>query len=221
MIATDAKTADAVLFQLKSLGEAQAETVATRLGITVQGVRQRLDRLLAGGMVAYADKALGRGRPRRMWSLTPEAASLFPDTHAQLTVDLIGAVRSELGETAFSRLLQRRANEIAGAYRKKLVGETDMPGKLAALAEIRSAEGYMARVEELPGDGYLLIEDHCPICAAATVCQGFCSIELEVFKSLLDEGWQIERQDHLLSGARRCTYRITPASVPDGQVAAN
>jgi predicted ArsR family transcriptional regulator len=221
MTATDAKTADAVLFQLKSLGEAQAETIATRLGIAVQGVRQRLDRLLAGEMVVYSDKVQGRGRPRRMWSLAPQAASLFPDTHAQLTVDLIGAIRSELGERAFSRLLQRRAKEIAGAYRKKLAGETDMLGKLAALAEIRSAEGYMARLEALPSDGYLLIEDHCPICAAATACQGFCSIELEIFKSLLDKGWQIERQDHLLSGARRCTYRITPASVAAAQVAGN
>ena len=36
------KTAgDAILFQLKSLGEAQAETLARRLGISVQAVRQR------------------------------------------------------------------------------------------------------------------------------------------------------------------------------------
>jgi predicted ArsR family transcriptional regulator len=40
------KTAgDAILFQLKSLGEAQAETLARRLGISVQAVRQRLERL--------------------------------------------------------------------------------------------------------------------------------------------------------------------------------
>ena len=72
----------------------------------------------------------------------------------------------------------------------------------------------MAQLEELPAEGYLLIEDHCPICAAAIACQGFCSIELEVFRGLLDDGWQIERQDHLLSGARRCTYRITRAVAP-------
>jgi hypothetical protein len=36
---------DAILFQLKSLGEPQAETVARRLRISVQAVRQRLERL--------------------------------------------------------------------------------------------------------------------------------------------------------------------------------
>jgi predicted ArsR family transcriptional regulator len=220
MMAADAKTADAVLFQLKSLGEAQAETVARRLGITVQAVRQRLDRLLDENLVEFSDQTRGRGRPRRMWSMTPRATSLFPDTHAQLTVDLIGTIRSELGDAAFSRLLARRAGGIIAAYRKRLGREPNMARKLSALAEIRSAEGYMARLESLPGEGYLLIEDHCPICAAALACQGFCSIELEVFRSLLDEGWQIERQDHLLLGARRCTYRITPTAAPVVQAAA-
>ncbi|MGA8761069.1 MAG: metalloregulator ArsR/SmtB family transcription factor [Stellaceae bacterium] len=207
--ASDTKTADAVLFQLKSLGEAQAETIATRLGITVQAVRQRLDRLLAGGLVAYADNVVGRGRPRRMWSLTPQAVSLFPDTHAQLTVDLIGTIRSELGEAAFSQLLRRRTEGIAANYRRRLPPEPDIRGKLAALVEIRTAEGYMARLEELPEGGYRLIEDHCPICAAAIACQGFCSAELEVFQKLLGDEWRIERLDHLLAGARRCSYRIT------------
>jgi predicted ArsR family transcriptional regulator len=221
MPAADAKTTDAILFQLKSLGEAQAETIAMRLGITVQAVRQRLDRLLDENLVEFSDQPRGRGRPRRIWSLTPKATSLFPDTHAQLTVDLIGTIRSELGEKAFGRLLQRRSEEIAVSYRHRLAREPDMAGKLAALADIRSAEGYMARLEELPGEGYLLVEDHCPICAAATVCQGFCSVELEVFRGLLDDGWQIERRDHLLSGARRCTYRITPTMAPVPQAPEN
>ena len=46
------KTAgDAILFQLKSLGEAQAETIARRLRVSVQAVRQRLERLLAETLV--------------------------------------------------------------------------------------------------------------------------------------------------------------------------
>ena len=76
---------------------------------------------------------------------------------------------------------------------------------------MRSAEGYMARVEALADEVFLLVEDHCPICAAAMSCQGFCRIELRVFRDLLGPEWHIEREDHLLTGARRCTYRINPA----------
>jgi predicted ArsR family transcriptional regulator len=205
-------TGDAILFQLKSLGDAQAETLARRLRISVQAVRQRLERLLAEQLVEFADQPKGRGRPRRMWSLTTQAASLFPDTHAQLTVDLISSIRAELGETALTRLLDRRAQEVTATYRKKLDREPDVGGKLRALAEARSAEGYMARLDEQSDGTYLLVEDHCPICAAATICQGFCSVELKVFRNLLGPEWQIERQDHLLAGARRCTYQIARTS---------
>jgi predicted ArsR family transcriptional regulator len=204
--------ADAILFQLKSLGEAQAETLARRLGISVQAVRQRLDRLLAEDLVSFCDRARGRGRPRRLWSLAPSAAALFPDTHAQLTVDLIGSIRRELGEPAFARLLQRRCCDITAAYRTRLARHQTVERKLEGLAELRSAEGYMARLERHPDGGFLLIEDHCPICAAATVCQGFCSIELEVFRRLLGSAWDIAREDHVLGGGRRCSYRIIPAA---------
>ena len=128
-------TGDAILFQLKSLGDAQAETLARRLRISVQAVRQRLERLLAEQLVEFVDQPSGRGRPRRMWSLTTQAVSLFPDTHAQLTVDLIGSIRAELGDTAFTRLLDRRAQEITATYRKKLDREPDVARKLRALAD--------------------------------------------------------------------------------------
>lgn len=121
-------------------------------------------------------------------------------------------MRSELGEAALARLLERRREQITAAYQRRLGGEPGITKKLTALADMRSAEGYMARVETLADEGYLLIEDHCPICAAAMSCQGFCSIELGIFRNLLGRGWDIERQDHLLTGARRCTYRTTPAA---------
>ena len=202
---------DAILFQLKSLGEAQAEMLARRLGISVQAVRQRLERLLTENLVAFSDHAHGRGRPRRLWSLAPGTASLFPDTHAQLTVDLIGTIRSELGETALAKLLERRREQVTASYRKGLAREPDIGRKLTALADMRSAEGYMARVEVLADEVFLFVEDHCPICAAAMSCQGFCRMELRVFRDLLGPEWHIEREDHLLTGARRCTYRINPA----------
>jgi predicted ArsR family transcriptional regulator len=34
---------------------------------------------------------------------------------------------------------------------------------------------------EKEGKEYFLIENHCPICAAATECQGFCRAELSNF----------------------------------------
>ena len=56
--------------------------------------------------------------------------------------------------------------------------------------------------------GMLLIENHCPICAAATFCQGFCRAEKAIFENILGAGTRVERMEHIVKGGRRCTYRI-------------
>jgi predicted ArsR family transcriptional regulator len=57
-------------------------------------------------------------------------------------------------------------------------------------------------------DGFVLLENHCPVCAAARSCQGLCREELTLFRRVLGRDVQVERIDHLLAGARRCAYRI-------------
>lgn len=74
---------------------------------------------------------------------------------------------------------------------------------------VRSAEGYMAETRR-DGDDFLFIENHCPICAAAQACMGFCRSELELFRQVLGEDVRVEREEHILLGARRCAYRISP-----------
>src|SRR5262249_15531149 len=85
--------------------------------------------------------------------------------------------------------------------------------RVARLAEARSREGYMAECRP-DGDGYLLIENHCPICTAATACQGFCRAELDVFQRALGDEVSVERAEHIIGGDRRCAYRVALKCVP-------
>ncbi len=64
----------------------------------------------------------------------------------------------------------------------------------------------MADYEEQADGTLLFIENHCPICAAAAACQGFCRAELTLFREVL--GAKVERTEHILNGARRCAYTI-------------
>jgi predicted ArsR family transcriptional regulator len=74
----------------------------------------------------------------------------------------------------------------------------------------------MAEWSPDPGGGFLLVENHCPICAAAAACQGFCRAELQAFRNALGPDVVVERAEHILAGARRCAYRIT-SSAPQAQ----
>jgi predicted ArsR family transcriptional regulator len=206
-------TADTLLLLLKSRGESTAASLARTLRVSPQAVREQLTRLRSDGLVSYRDESHGVGRPRRQWRLTDRAQARFPDTHAELTVELIDAVREELGEEALERLVRHRERRTLDLYRKRLRHCRTTAEKVAVLVEQRSDEGYMA-VSEKVADGWLLIERHCPICAAARTCRGFCRAELEIFRSVLGDGCAVERSEHLLAGDRRCAYLVRPSPGP-------
>ena len=64
------------------------------------------------------------------------------------------------------------------------------------------------------GQGYILVENHCPICVAATACQGFCRAELDTFRNVLGPDASVERAEHIVAGDRRCVYRILRSGSP-------
>jgi predicted ArsR family transcriptional regulator len=203
-------TPERILFLLKTRAPLGAASLARELGITAMGVRQHLARLAAAGLVQHADERAAVGRPKRSWRLTAQGHARFPDSHAQVTVELIGAVRAVFGEKGLDRLIATRERETLERYRRALEPVRSPAARLRRLAKLRSVEGYMAECRS-EGDGaFLLIENHCPICAAAQSCQGFCRSELALFRAVLPD-LAVERTDHLLAGARRCAYRISAA----------
>ena len=201
-------TADNILFFIKTKGPTSTATLAQALGMTAEAARQQVQKLVASGLIeGQQAEVSGVGRPRQDWALTPAGHSRFPDTHAQLTVQLIGSIRQLFGEEGLDRLISQREGEMRKDYLKACSGLAGIPKKLDKLASLRAAEGYMARVEK-DGKDWLLIEDHCPICAAATSCQGFCRSELQLFSEVIGEAASVTREEHLLAGARRCVYRV-------------
>jgi len=203
---------DHILLTLKTRGPQETLAIAQGLGVSRQAALQTLERLAADGLVGHATTRRGVGRPRRLWSLTEKAQTRFPDTHAQLTVEMLEAVREEFGEAGVERLIARRERAAEAAYATAMAPAKTLEARVARLADLRAAEGYMAEWSRLPDGGWLLVENHCPICAAAAACQGFCRAELALFQAALGDGARIERTDHILAGARRCAYRISRAA---------
>ncbi|MCP8884170.1 transcriptional regulator [Devosia sp. XJ19-1] len=193
---------------LKMQGSLSATALGDRLGTTSEAARQQLARLAEEGLVEARSASAGVGRPTQLWGLTPAAQSRFPDTHAALTVQLLDIVRTRLGDEALDAIISVREADTRSAYVAAVEPAPDLKARVAALADLRSQEGYMAAWTEQPDGSLLLIENHCPICAAATACQGFCRAELEVFRSVLGPDVEVERQEHIVSGGRRCTYSI-------------
>ena len=207
--------ADRLLGVIKRRGPQSAADLAAALGITAEAVRQQLLHLEQDGLVR-SEAVQGKvGRPSRLWHLTSDGHARFPDTHAELTVQLIDAMHAELGSAAVERVIDARQAETQRSYQAALNGTRSLAARVARLAEIRAREGYMAEWRR-NGKEFILLENHCPICAAARACQGFCRSELDLFRTVLGPDVAVERTEHLLQGARRCAYRITPAVTKAG-----
>ena len=205
---TPDRSPDRILFHLKTRGPQTAADIGSRLSMSSAGARQHLLKLEEATLVESEDRREGRGRPRKYWRLTQRGHDRFPDRHSDLTLDLLKSTREVFGEAGIQKLIRHRERASIADYRKFVGERRSLRQTLAALAEIRSREGYMASVTEDPRGSFLLIENHCPICAAATACQGLCRSELAIFRAVLGADVTIERTDHILAGARRCAYRV-------------
>ncbi len=113
-----------------------------------------------------------------------------------------------MGENALDLLISDREKHTYQRYEKALSNASTLEQRLETLTRLRSDEGYMAEWKK-SGKEYFLIENHCPICAAATECQGFCRAELRNFRSLIGKEYNVERINHIISDGHRCVYRIT------------
>ncbi|MCA9299633.1 MAG: transcriptional regulator [Phycisphaerales bacterium] len=201
-----------VLHRLKVQGGATLAELAEALDLTTEAVRQHLQAMATEGLVeSETVPPSGRGRPATRWTLGAAALEAFPDAHADLTVGLLKAARSTLGESGLLRVIDARAEAQVEQYRAAMALRRALRDRVEILASIRSREGYMAEVIEEADGVFVLVEHHCPICAAASACQGLCASELDVFRRTLGEGIEVERITHLLSGGERCAYRIRRA----------
>ena len=202
------KTRRAIVKLLKTEGEMDSAQLAEHLDITAMAVRQHLYELQKEKLVDYEERPVPIGRPVKKWRLTRDADRLFPDAYAELSVALIEALNQTFGPDGLRRVLQSRGAQQQASYAERIPQSAPLARKLQALARIRTEEGYMAEVHRQPGGDFIFTENHCPICAAATACQGFCANELELFRNVLGPGVTVERTEHIVAGARRCAYRV-------------
>ncbi|MBW4513629.1 MAG: transcriptional regulator [Timaviella obliquedivisa GSE-PSE-MK23-08B] len=192
-------------------GAQTATAIAEQVQVSPMAIRQHLQTLQAERWVTYEEERRPLGRPVKLWQLTKQAGDRFPNSHADLMVDLLKSVESVFGDAGLDRLVAERSQRQVQTYRAKVAETATWQQRVWAIAQLRTQEGYMAEVIELPEGDLLLVENHCPIYAAAQTCQKLCGAELEVFRAVLGKEVTVERVEHILAGDRRCAYRVSRA----------
>ncbi|AKS10067.1 helix-turn-helix transcriptional regulator [Pseudomonas trivialis] len=207
---TQSSTTDRILFLLKTRGPLKTTELASLLDLTFEATRQQIQKLQASELiVGVSAPTKGAGRPSLKWALTAIAQKKFPDSHSVLTLHLIESIEGVFGSDGIEKIISSMEAVNRQEYMQACAQASTLEEKVSILVHIRELAGYMAHMEP-EGEGWLLIENHCPICAAARKCQGFCRSELQVFRDAIGDGAIVERCEHLISGDRRCVYSIQP-----------
>jgi len=199
----------AVLEHLKHVGEDNAESIAAALVVTVGAVRQLLAALEREGLIAHRDERSGPGRPRRHYCLTSRAEALWPKRYGQLANQLFSFVEDNAPTMLEEAFEARRKDRVARAQ-SRLAGKS-LDSQVAELAEILSADGYMAEWKKDRDGAWTTIEHNCAILDVATRYALACRSELSFIREVLSTAI-VERVQHIVSGGHVCAYRITEDS---------
>ena len=192
-------------------GPATAAVLAQRLGLTAAAVRRHLDTLVASGQVQGRDRApygpaghRGRGRPAKVYALTPEGREAFPQAYDRLAADALHHLARLAGPSAVTDFARVLARDIEHRYTAKLAAVAPEQ-RVGALADALTADGYAASTEPSPA-GDQLCQHHCPVAHVAAEFPQLCEAETEAFARLL--GRHVQRLSTIGAGGHVCTTAV-------------
>jgi predicted ArsR family transcriptional regulator len=203
---------DGVAQLLLTDGPATATSLATRLGVSATAVRRHLDHLVADGLVEARERPpygpaprRGRGRPARVFSLTPAGRAGFPTAYDDLALAAIEHLRRHGGDAAVAAFAQSRAAELEAVLGQLLDSHRPADDIVPRLAAALSELGFAASAEPAPG-GYQLCQHHCPVAHVAERFPQLCEAETEALSRVL--GSHVQRLATIAHGDGVCTTVI-------------
>jgi DeoR family transcriptional regulator, suf operon transcriptional repressor len=195
-----------IILALKQQGGMTAAELADLLGITSMGVRRHLTTLERDRLVRYDSVQRGKGRPSYVYTLSAEAQNLFPKNYAGLAKEVLGYLAARDGSNAVVDLFDQRAQRRLASIRAQLDGRP-LAARVAGLAAVLNSEGYLADWQQVDAATFVLREHNCALCEVAAEYQAACNSELAFLRAAFPDA-EVTREEHLLSGAPACTYRI-------------
>jgi len=145
----------AAILALLRAGPRQAKDLARELAIDTSAVRRHLETLRAGGFVVADDEIAGRGRPKKMYGLTPQGRETFRRDYALLLDLVLDKLAQQGGPKAVESLLRLIATDIA----QGVDGATHAE-RVRRLVSIYNELGFEASVVK-EGRSLVLVQHNC------------------------------------------------------------
>lgn len=198
-----------LLVVLKKRQPLTAKELGEQFGLTPNALRRHLKSLEEAELVRYHRVNRGVGAPVFAYSLSEHGEALFPRAFEPALAEALEAVRAECGAEGVRRVFARRwESQTVGLARELAKLPPDERAQL--LAELLTAEGYMAEAEmSTPTEGRLTVFN-CAMGAVAGRFPEVCDAEVAFVERTL--GATLQRTAHIAGGCNACTYHVSFAA---------
>ena len=206
---------DILKYLLKEF-RATAIRLATALKVSPQAIRRHLKDLEGEELIIYSSEQIGMGRPQHFYQLSDKGKERLRrevgDSYGKFTVSLLDTLAETVGRDQVSSILQKQWERKAEEYRQHL-GKGSLQQRVAALVELRKAEGFMAEYHPVEGEvsetqgKFIFLEHNCAISNVAESFPSVCGHELEMFAAVLPD-CTVERTHWIINGEHRCGYLL-------------
>lgn len=196
------------------------------LGVTTTAVRQRLDRVLAMGLVDREKVVAGRGRPTYQYRLTiagHQSAGANPaDIANAMWLEILAIPDSEVRTQLVSSIAARLGREYAAqmAHVRSSDTEDTFDQRMQRLSELLASRNIMTDVSQ---SGQLPVLDICvcpyPTMTDASDDRSMCRLEEQMFSEAL--GVPIELSSCRLDGDASCKFSPIDVSQSSSQSESN
>ncbi|HKU81054.1 MAG TPA: helix-turn-helix domain-containing protein [Candidatus Tumulicola sp.] len=193
-----------IVTELRRTGSASATDLAATFGLSPNAVRQQLVVLERDGLVAETPVRRGPTKPTLEFSLTEEAAKLFPQAHDKMLSAVLREVRTQFGTPAVDRIFDGLAKRAVERARRRVTA-TAPEEKVAQLTDMLREDGVVAEYSLIEG-GFALHEHNCPYSSVAREHPEMCHVIHNVIEETL--GAQPEQTESLARGGKECRFEM-------------
>ena len=214
-MSTQTETSDkAMLDFMRREGAVTISGLVAEMGVTATAVRQRLQRLMADGLIERQTERKGRGRPNHRYSLTEKGERSAGNNFADMAIVLWEEIKRVEIPTIRRGLLKRIADRFVERYRGDVSGETLGERMTRCRRRDGRARRFRSRSNR-SGELPVLSALACPYPELAKQDRSVCTMEKLMLSEILGENVRLQR---VPIGRRDVLHLHTERVVSDDQL---
>lgn len=198
-----------IMLSLKKHGKMSLRELSEEIGISKMAILNHIQKLEGNGLVERFLVKSEVGRPYFVFKATQNSKEGIGNSQGEMLDELIDFLEKTGNKEIVADFLRERYGSVRLDYEKKLA-RLPPKEKVTELSRIREEENYYPELKATGNDSYELLEYNCPIFKFSNKFGIACSLETQLFSSVLQ--MDVNSTHRQVNGSDVCRFLIRKKS---------